>query len=334
MKKTLLFASIFAAGSLMAQDAFTDANEVANGTYSYFVCDSMANNFESVVGTGVTWDYSDLAKYDGATKALIVDDASTAPNGSDFPSADVSSWIEELTNDYWSSDNARRYRHGIVVSMDMVGDVVAKFDAATTVFDYPFNLNDESTATLSGDADTQMGQMPFTGDHKAIYDGFGTLKIGDQTIDNVSRIQYIDNLTIDTGFLGDIEVELKQFEYYDLANSTEPIFIYYSINSAMASFNVVMSSIEPTEVIIDDVATTNIDAIDFTVSPNPVKDQLTLGGDFANADIQIVNQAGQVVYNGVASNGSVISTASFEAGVYVVKASVNNQVITKKVVKF
>lgn len=333
MKKTLLFAGLFATGSLMAQGAFTDANELQNGTYSFFVCDSNAVSMAEITGTGVTWDYSSLAKYPDQTKSLVVDVASATNYASSFPDATKYVNLEQLTQDYWQTDASGRLRDGIVISEANLGDVVAPFDTPVSMMSYPFNLNDVASSPFAGTTSVSGMTMPFTGTHNTVYDGFGTLKVGNMTINNVSRVHYTDTMVIASGIAGDVDVYMEQIEYYDLDNSSEPIFIYSASTVSIAgSYAVVLSKFEPTQD-VPTTATNTVSTINFNLSPNPVKDQLMLNGDFHTASVQIINQAGQVVYTGTANNGSTISTDGLKAGIYVVKATIDNQVVTKRIVK-
>jgi hypothetical protein len=139
---------------------------------------------------------------------------------------------------------------------------------------------------------------------------------------------------------GDLNVYLEQFEYYDLNGTDfEPIFVALKTTimqagstTPMMENSLVLSKYEPTE-IYSGVGLTNLASINFKLAPNPVKDQLFVSGSFDNATVQIIDQAGKIVFNGNASNGTVISTTNLDAGMYIVKATVNGQTATQKIVK-
>lgn len=337
MKKSLLLLSVFAAASSFAQADFTNANAPENGTYTLYVCDSFASNMATVKGTGVTWDYSDLARIDGETKSIIFDSVASV----DFPTANISYDIEAMTTDFWNSSATERIREGLVLFSPDLGTVTSTFDTdPATLMTFPFAFEDNLNDTFEGVVNSSLaGDMPATGVHFTEYDGYGTLKVGVDVIPNVSRIRYVDTIHASTGFIGDIDVILEQFEYYDLDNSNEPVFIHtagaiYQQGSTtpMIEYSLVVSKYEPTE-IYSAVATKNITKVDFNLAPNPVKDELFVKGAFENATVQIIDQTGKVVYNGTASNGSVISTSNLDNGIYVVKATVDNQTVTQKIVK-
>lgn len=81
------------------------------------------------------------------------------------------------------------------------------------------------------------------------------------------------------------------------------------------------------------MSTNKLANVDFKLAPNPVKDELNIFGSFETADVQIIDQTGKIVFNGVASNGTVVSTAHLNNGIYMVKMTVNGISTTQKMVK-
>jgi len=340
MKKTLLFISALMAGSTFAQNTFTNANEPAEGTTAnYFLCDSLADNMATITGANVTWDYSDIAKYDGENRTIIIEATSSSSYASDFSNSNKFWNLQDMTQDFWNTSSTERIREGIVIEEPSMGNVVAKFSSnQATLMTYPFAYEDAISDDFEGTFDIaaySLTGLPATGQHQTKYDGYGSLKVGTHTISNVSRIHQMDTIALATP-LGNFKVLLDQFEYYDLDNENAPIFVHTSgtilqdgSSTPMMQYNVVISKYEPAET----VSTKMISNVDFNIAPNPVKDQLFVSGEFTNADIQIIDQAGKIIFNGTATNGTVISTSNLVSGVYVVKASVDNQSVTKKIVK-
>lgn len=337
MKKTLLFLGVFVAGTTFAQNTFTNANAPENGTYTLFVCDSSASDLANVTGANVTWDYSGISKIAGETKSIIFDSVSNTS----FPAANISYDIDGLTTDFWNSSATERIREGLeLISADLGGTVTFTFDTdKALLMTFPFDYEDAISDPFEGDITTSLGSFTGAGTHITKYDGYGTLKVGADVITNVSRIHYIDTINMVTP-LGAMVVAMGQFEYYDLDNGTEPIFVHTSgtitqagSSTPMMEYSIVVSKYEPTEIYVAPVSTKNITNVDFNLAPNPVKDELFVTGAFESANVQIIDQTGKVVYNGVASNGTVLSINNLENGIYVVKATVDNQTVTKKIVK-
>lgn len=339
MKKTLLFISALMAGSTFAQNTFTAANEPGAGTKNYYLCDSLADNMATITGANVTWDYSDIAKYDGENRTIIIDATSSSSYASSFPNSNKFWNLEQMTQDFWNSNSTDRVREGIVITEASLGEVIAKFstDQANLV-SYPFAYGDALSDTFEGTVDISgfgFTGLPAQGMRATKYDGHGTLKVGSETVSNVSRLHLTDTIAITT-MLGVYNVILEQFEYYDLDTEAEPVFIHTSgtilqdgSTTPMMQYSVVISKYEPAST----VSTKMISNVDFNIAPNPVKEQLFVSGEFTNADIQIIDQAGKIIFNGTATNGTVISTSNLVSGVYVIKASVDSQSVTKKIVK-
>lgn len=338
MKEILLMLGVFCGGVVMAQNTFSSSNEVVNGTYAYFVCDSNANNLSATNGTNATWDYSQLAKYAGQTKNIIIDNNA---NTTDFPSATRSIDISGLMMDFLKTDATARTRYGISIVEPTLGSVSVKLAAnPATLMNYPFAFGDSFNDAFSGTMDISalnINGNPASGTRSTIYDGVGTFKVGAQSIPNVSRVVYHDTITTTIPLLGSAKVYLNQYEYYDLDNTKEPIFIIISVivyqgttTTPLMDNTLVLSKYEPSGTVATAVVA---DDIHLSLSPNPVTDYVTLNGDFDNANVQIVDQSGRVVYQGQLKSGSTIPTVDFNSGIYVVKATIGQQTITKKIVK-
>lgn len=348
MKKILLLVSVFAMGTTFAQTDFTLANETEVGTYTYFVCDSSANTYADVTGNNVTWDYSDLAKYidaDGGDilNTLVIDSITN----SQFPGAEIAFEIQGLMNDFRASTDTTKLRYGMMISEPSFGSIPVVFDSPALIMNYPFALDDTATDNVTAEAQTDFMNLPASGTQTAKYDGYGTFKIGDTVIQNVSRVHHSSTITVDASFLfGIIDVTFNQYEYYALETSNEPIFTVVSTSMAqqgsstpMLEQTLVISKYEPAEEMElpvpapDETSVNNAVTVDFKLAPNPVKDELFISGDFQDATVQIVDHAGKVVFNGTATNGSVISTSNLTNGIYFVKATVDGQNVTQKIVK-
>ena len=66
--------------------------------------------------------------------------------------------------------------------------------------------------------------------------------------------------------------------------------------------------------------------------PNPAKDRVTISSSQQMERITIVNYVGQVVYDNElhGEQSYILNTSSYDAGVYVVKISTANGVVTKR----
>ncbi len=339
MKKILIILSFFSTISLFGQSAFTKTNHHLNGTETYFVCDSLISNFENITGSGVTWNYDTIQKKGVSGTIVIANNDGT--EDSVFTPSDRNINTGNFTIEYIVTSADTVFRKGISIINPDLGAVNSYFNPMPKAITYPLAFQDSVVSSFSGGADVLalgLVAVPMWGTHKSKYDGYGTLVIGNTTVHDVSRIFSYDSIKVDTQDpgVGIIDVVLFSIEYYDLTTSSSPIFIKQTyqiiMGSEIAEFPFVLSKYDPSVTQTIGVKSVSSD-IKFNIAPNPVQDNIKLSGDFERADIQIINTLGEIVYTGSALNNTTVSIADLTAGVYILKATVNKQVITKKIIK-
>ena len=93
---------------------------------------------------------------------------------------------------------------------------------------------------------------------------------------------------------------------------------------------VVLSKFEPDNTLAVD----NNTIANFKVYPNPVKSDLMISGDFTQADVQIINQAGQIVQTiSAVTPGSSINMDRIEKGMYFLNLNIDGQNNVQKIIK-
>lgn len=340
MKKRLFIASLLLTSVASAQN-LTQANEPAIGASSnMFVCDSLYSNFASTNGTGVTWDFSAITGYEGVPSKMITVEA---PSSNAFDPATKVTVIDGLISTYWTSSSTERTSQGFVYTDVTVGDVEVNFSTDNEkVADYPFafgnSFTDAFEGTLYNGSITAAGPVPCTGTATAEIDGQGTLILpGNVTLPNIIRYKVVEssNATITILTLTmDVTVTRTQYDYYDINNSSLPVFTHLQINATqngtpINSTTLVLSSVEPSVLVgLSDVAKNN-----FEVYPNPTQDKVTVKGDFSeNASAVIVDQAGRVVVSvDSLSNGTILDLSGVQKGMYSV-VIINNGIKTTKTI--
>ncbi|MGB2273134.1 MAG: T9SS type A sorting domain-containing protein [Flavicella sp.] len=74
--------------------------------------------------------------------------------------------------------------------------------------------------------------------------------------------------------------------------------------------------------------------LDLAIHPNPVSDKLNISTDATIENAQILDMTGkQVSLTNISSNQGIIDTSSIKNGLYILKATVDGKVITKKIIK-
>jgi hypothetical protein len=341
MKKNLLFASLLLAGSSFGQ-GLTQANEPTIGTsIDMFLCDSFATNYANITGTGVTWDYSDIAGFEGESRNLTIVDPTTTTNTADFPNATKAIIVENFLTTYWSSTATERNSPGFVFYEPTFGEVKAIFNTdPQKLANYEFGINDELNDNFAGSLYFSFSGLPqnpdATGTSFAKIDGEGTLKLNSiTTLQGVIRCVTIDTLNTNVPVFGNIQLIRAQYEYYKLSAGNMPVFTHTSAkivaigsSNPLTEFTVVLSSVQPDNF----VSVNENEKINFSVYPNPAKESLTIKGDFNGANARIIDQTGKTVQTiESVTSGMTIQLNDIQKGIYFIELTVNG---VSKVEKF
>lgn len=341
MKKTLLFGLLSL--SLYSQAQMTQANEASIGDVNGMnLCDSFAVNLSGVTGTGVTWDYSNIAVYAGQTRDVSVVDPTSTTFASDFSSSTKAIQVGTNLTTYFSSTATDRSSQGFVFSEPSLGDVVATFDTDNElVANYPFAVGNMLSDNFAGNL-FYMGSFNASaaGAGHATVDGEGTLLVGSNTNTNVLRYKLVDTsqATITLPIpLGDMEFIREQYEYYDYSVSNLPVFIHSTItvqqagsSNPISEQSLVLSYYMPNYV----VGLGEKNLADVNVYPNPTTNSLQVSGNFgANTAYSIIDQAGRVVLSGLLGNSKTIEVSSIQQGSYMIQVIDGDASSTRSFVK-
>ena len=162
--------------------------------------------------------------------------------------------------------------------------------------------------------------MPATGSITTTFDGTGTMMFPSAvTVSNVTRVKTITNAVV-TSPLGNINVILTQYDYYDYATTKLPIF---TLTNVVLSGGPLPNPME-TQLVLSKFpgAILGVEAnneVKFSMYPNPATDEFTITGEFNEATMTIVNAVGQVVVTKTIASGEKVSVSDLNAGLYMVK---------------
>lgn len=338
MKLNLLLATSLITGAAFGQ--FTQTNEPAIGSSTtMYVLDSNAVDYASMTGAGQTWDYSTTPGVYGETKVVNVATAASTANGADYPNSTWAVDIAGFMTTYYTSSSSSRISQGFVFDGgDVAGTVRVVFDGGAddaVTMNYPYALTNTLTDAFAGEALTDMSPSPLatSGSITTTVDGQGTLKLNaGTTLTGVTRFKLHDQATADLPLgLGTVEMERTQYEYYDLANSSLPVFVHSTLVITMGGTpttqHIVMSNVAPDEYL--SVSDNNLAA--FSMYPNPANESITVSGLSGNETISIVDMTGKTVLTAQNSGASqTLNIADIQAGVYnLVVISNGNKAIKK-----
>ncbi len=344
MKRTLLFTALSITVFGSAQ-TLTQADEAAIGTTNnMYLCDSFTVDYEGIIGTGVTWDYSNLVGIPAQTRNIGVIDATTSPNAGDFPTSTFAFEVESSVTSFFNSTTASKISQGFIFNEPTLGLVVAKFNTDDEiVITYPFAYGDISTDTYAGVVDYTLSGVPttstLTGNAHATIDGIGTLQLPQSvTLTNVIRYKIIDtSLMLNVPIIGDIEIIRRQFEYYDLANGNLPVLTLTKMTiqspgatNPISEQQLVLSQYAPVLWLgLDEQSSFN-----FEVYPNPTQGKYVIKGEFSNnAQAKILDQSGRIIDEFSVSNGMSVDISKYENGMYFMQVTDQSSSVTKTIVK-
>lgn len=331
MKKRILFISILIA-SQSAFGQLTQANEPAIGVTvpMYKISDTSSVTLAdmlSVVGTGVTWDYSPVVMEATATGVIGVEDATTTTDASDFPTS-TKALSQGTIIQYFNSTPTQRVSQGFVFNDASLGNVVVVLDTDEAIqLTYPFNFGSTNVDPYAGSTELNFG-VPMTasvvGTVYSSIDGQGTLKLPSTQIANVFRLTTHDTTVVDAGMI-QVEVIRTQMEYYDLSDQDLPIFIdaYLSISGMGAQRDVMSKNLSlglKTKVVQNVV-----------LYPNPSNGEFTISGEFNKGAIEVSDLTGKVVYTAEITSGAKVQLNSVKSGIYFVTLTANNKTSIQKI---
>jgi hypothetical protein len=330
MKYTFLLLSCIFGVTAKAQ--FNQSNEANVGQNNImFFCDSSVTSYANVTGAGVTWDYSQLLGYYGQTRDLQVIDATTSTFNTIFTTSTKGLKVQNAITNFFNSTPTERTSQGFVYEEPTLGVLTADFSVNNEkMMNYPYALGNSLTDTFDGMLSFTYAGIPqnpsCTGNVYTSVDGQGTLLLpSGSSISNVLRYQTTDSIFATVNFLGnDIPIELvrNQYEYYDLANNTLPVFMYTRViiqaQGATAPINkqtIVLSSVLPTAF----VGLENNSMSNLSMYPNPSDGMIRFNGIMGEATIEIYDLSGKkVVTQANLISGAEVNTGNLEAGMYTV----------------
>lgn len=345
MKKLLLVLVLGLSLTINAQLNQSNEPQVGSSVLLY-VCDSTYTNASSISGSNVTWDFSDIAaEAQNTTKTMTVSAASNA----NFSGASYVSEIPGFLSTYWSSTSSSRNSYGFVFSDPSIGDLIISFsNNQELLMNYPFDFNGTLTDSYSGTLKNQQmapNGTACTGSITSSVDGKGTLILaGGNTFSNVLRHKTVETTSATITIQGypisvPASVTRVQYDYYDLSQSSFPIFSHISISydATIVNGNVkyVLSTIDPNTPTppTSTAGLRDLDDVQFSIYPNPASDTFTIDVDGKDADVQIIDPNGREMFKtNLTSVSQIIDISMLDAGVYFVKVIVNGKVSIQRLV--
>jgi hypothetical protein len=340
MKKIALFVSMYGILSSVsiAQTLNQSTHAPAIGdvyTFQYADPASLPSNLGNP-GTGNTFNFSGLSIYPGTNTSQGV---SVASNGSAsaYPNANVA--VQTGTdNVFYKSQASNLENWGGTMTINAYS-IKLNFTTPAVLGTYPMNLGTTNTGTVAGSITAMGNNGNFVGTNSFTADATGTLVVpGGRTYNNVMRVHTFQNLTFTVSFVqGTLTV--NQYDYYapNYSNFPNPNnnWPVLSVQQSTISSTIGGTSVQTTVTINSNYNvlginnSNNISASHITISPNPVKDVLTVSSDLPINKIQLVDITGKVI---VDTKNNSIDCSTLSNGTYFVRMEdKSGKIITEKV---
>jgi hypothetical protein len=256
--------------------------------------------------------------------------ASTFPAGTDAGPA-VAGYGDKITTDGTTWDNLSDfgldYNWSIAAYVETLDGTMAALPSLIDDKEY----NNTTTSLGLGDIREEGVVFEDTESSRA-FAGFNIYRMGPDEMD----YSLIDNVPYEEGVL--------DYSYFDADpfGDVYPYDVCYQVTAVWESATDYCESAPALAVVpIYDFVCVTITSIDDPLSgdmtslyPNPASDQVSITSSQQMERITIVNYVGQMVYESELSGEQqlTLNTGAYEAGVYIVKISTTNGVVTKRMI--
>jgi hypothetical protein len=335
MKKVLLsLLSVISLGAF-AQTITVDDTVSTGVSQIYYTADSSAADLDAITGAAVTWDYSGLQGYSNG--GPLIDTIKAAANTS-FASATYHDDMSGGASNYFKNfaDSIVSYGYTFEVDGNLV-NIMHNSDPLKTA-EFPMSLGSTFNDSIYGECEIYSQLFDTYGGATVTADGTGTLLLGDSTYTNVIRVKLLEELVVDSTFIGfplndwvTGTVTRTMYSYFDFSTSNMPLFLHGTI--AVAT-NVVTGEYKAVYSVVDlswldaSFGEETIEAIN--IYPNPAEKEINITSTDVD-ELMVVNTLGQTVTLITKPNATeTVDVSNLESGIYFVKVKKGNAVRTEK----
>ena len=321
----------------VAQTIATTDTLSTGDTRMFYPVDTATADLNGVIGSGVTWDYSNLIMLDNSVSKDTVIPISSSTFASDYPNATYQEQFENGIQTFFSNDPANNevIIHGFVFNSGG-SDYIIKYNTDEMIgMQLPMSLNDQILDNISGEANVPvLGTINLTGTANVVADGTGTLILGSNSYSNVIRLKTDESSSGSSPF-GPISVQRTSYAYYAQAEGNLPLFIYAEVivtvpGVGVVTFKMVWSKDTTGNYL--GLSQTN-EPLTLSIYPNPADNNVTINTTNGTQSIEIYNAVGSRVMSITKPETTEnIDVSKLNVGIYFVKIKGDNKTLTKKLV--
>ncbi len=340
MKKTLLFCGLLTSSLLNAQ-SLTASDTLSSGIFlNYYSADTSANEYASVAGSGVTWDYNNIGYLDAANTGMhkdsVIDMANaTSANQGYYPLAAYQEQFDTGIQSFFTNYGADSVvTYGFIFNDGTTDNVIRYQNDPLTSAKFPMALGTSYTDAVDGEAIANGVTAAMSGAATINVDGTGTLLLAGNSYTNVIRVKTIENISGTVPLVGNVTITRTSYMYYDGSISKLPLFIYGKVDADLGAMGVThVKTVWSKDPLNGIAGIENVKTLpSVSIYPNPATSIVNISTKNAST-LKVINSIGQTIYSTNVSNDTqTIDVSNFATGVYFVEISNATEKITKKLV--
>lgn len=310
MKRLLVLFCTASALTAQAQPVINASDMPANGDVLTLWSMDTVGVDPGPSGANVTWDFSWVQGQDSVTTYYVP--AQATPFTDTFPSANLASYSDTISYNYWQQGGADLQMLG--TAMDS-GAIV--FHNPLTYFTFPFTYM--STYTDSFAASGSISSITFDqwGHVSMEADGYGTLITPKGTFPNVLRVRRMIADTMTFFFMVSIDT-IEMYEWYQ-PGIRSPLLTVTKQRTFETGSSVADSSTTITYLNVEPNSVANlVKSSSLSLVPNPAGSHVSISGLSQKAIYNITDMTGRKVRTGELSPGQALNISSLADGFYII----------------
>lgn len=334
MKKTLLFLGLLPAFVGISQTIATSDTLTATDVTQYYAVDTSTSNLSTVVGAGVTWDYSNIVMINDnppSTDSVIY--IADSPHSADFPNAQYHEQFNNGVQSFFSNDGNEVTIHGFIFNSG--SDYIIKYNTDPLIgLQLPMALGDIINDPIAGEAIVPLaGTVVLSGSATVNADGTGTLLLAGNTYTNTIRVR-TEEITTGTALGQNIVFTRISYAYY-VPNNDFPVFVYGEIIANLSVAGTLnLKLIWSKDSSFDNLAIKDqTNKLKLNIYPNPANEFVNVNSSENAKSILVFNTIGEIVFEKEnPSENEKIDLTSFNSGIYFIQLKNEEGILTRKLV--
>lgn len=299
--------------------------------YKYFYTDTLGI-VAGPAGASQIWNFEDLN-----VDTVLQTDTYVAPIVTTPPVTGHTVAIGDTLNGYnFFKNTATEYA---MLGLSDSGNVnVVAYSNPMTLLTFPFSYGNTNTDNFAFTTTFQGNAVSATGTINSSADGSGNLLLPQGAFNNVLRVKYnvVTNITVS---IINITQTQNIYEWYDGVYKFPLLHIEQTTTTDPFGGAPTVTKQVWVEATGPAGIKNNANKNDFSLTPNPAKDQVSLKFNPSNSnqtEVIVFNAVGQMVYENKHVDAQLsnlnISVSDLEKGVYFVQVIQNNKTFTQKLV--